>query len=110
MRQAKQVNELLHHELGELVNRYAALPDALITIASVKCSQDMKSAKIRISVLPENKAGTALRKLRQESGNIAEALKKRNMSFKYLPRLKWVLDHQERHAAEIDKALDNLKQ
>lgn len=108
MRQPEQINELLHHELGNIINRHAALPDALITVTFVKCSEDLKSAKIGISVLPENKAGTALRQLRRQNREILDALKKRQMPFKYLPRIKWVLDYQERHAALIDKALDDI--
>jgi ribosome-binding factor A len=108
MREARQINELLLHELGPAINQHAALLDALVTVTYVKCSNDLKAATIGISVLPENKAGTALRHVRRQSGAITAALKKRRLPFKYLPRLKWVLDPQERHAARIEKALDEL--
>lgn len=108
MRQPEQINELLHHELSTIVNRHAQLPDALITITFVKCSNDLKSAKVGVSVLPENKAGTGLRQLRRQTRDILDDLKKRQMPFKYLPRIKWVLDYQERHAALIDKTLDDI--
>jgi len=103
----QQVNELLKSEIANLVSREIFLENGLITITYVKCSPDLKQAKIGISVLPENISGTALKTLRQHSKNFSQNLKKK-LNLKLIPRFRWEIDQQERHATEIDKIIEKL--
>jgi ribosome-binding factor A len=103
----KQVNELLRSELALALNRYGVMPDALITIAKVKCSSDLKNATVVVSVLPENKSGSALKLLRQNSALLARSLSK--LKIKYIPRLNWKIDSQARFASETDRFFNELK-
>jgi len=64
MSKIPRYNELILEELAQAVNREVALPNTLITVTYVECSPDLKQAKVGISVLPDNLAGTALRKLK----------------------------------------------
>jgi ribosome-binding factor A len=103
----EQVNELLRAELANLLSRESPLDDALITITRVKCSPDLKNATVLISVLPENLSGTALKKLRAQNSYFNANLKK-NIKIKFIPKLRWKIDSQERYAASIDQVLDEI--
>ena len=72
-----QINELLRQELAALVSREIYLRDGLITVTKVKCSPDLKNASVRISVLPENFSGSALRELKNHNTLFAKELKKK---------------------------------
>ena len=103
-----QINELLRQELAALVSKEIYLRGGLITITKVKCSPDLKNAFARISVLPENLSGSALRELKKHNVFFAKELKKK-LNLKKIPRFKWEIDSQERYAMEIDKVFAEIK-
>ena len=103
-----QINELLREELAILVSREIYLPDGLITVTKVKCSPDLKNAFARISVLPENFSGSALRELKSHNTFFTKELRKK-LNLRKIPHLKWEIDSQERHAFEIDKTFAKIK-
>jgi len=96
-----QINELIRSELANLISREIFLKDGLITVSYVDCSPDLNNAKIGISVLPDNFCGTALKKLRSQSGQFANTLKKK-LKIKKIPRFTWLIDTTEVKAAAID--------
>ena len=106
-RRIEQVNELLRAELAQLITRDQPLHNGLVTIIYAKCSPDIKQAKVGISVLPENLAGTALKNLRAANPTFANILKKK-LKFKFFPKLIWQIDSGERYAAEIDRVFKDL--
>jgi ribosome-binding factor A len=104
MAKSEQVNEILQTALAEVVNRELELPNALITVVYVKCSQDQKYATIGVSVLPESLRGTALKKLRQKSGVLANSLRKK-ISLRRVPKLRWLVDATESQAQIVEGIL-----
>ena len=100
-RRIKQVNELLRKEIAMAIERDLELPEILATIAKVECSPDLKDAKVWISVLPDNRAGSALKGIRKQQGLIYDALKK-NTVLRRIPRLIFIFDNTEKNAAEIE--------
>lgn len=102
-----QINELLRGELANLISQTGLLADGLITVTYVKTSPDLKFAHIGVSILPEHLRGTALKNLRRESRHFFNILKKK-LNLKIIPKFKWEIDEQERHAADMDKIFDNL--
>jgi ribosome-binding factor A len=109
MRRLEQVNELLRSELAKLIKEKIDLEDGLITISRIKCSSDLKQAKIYISVLPENLTGTALKKLNQHNTIFAKILKKK-LNLKYIPRFRWLFDNTEYNASLIEATLEKIKE
>jgi ribosome-binding factor A len=107
-RRIEQVNEMLRLELAQLLSRERPMENGLITIIYVKCSPDLRYAKVGFSVLPENLAGSALRHLSRLNSELTNVLKKK-LKFKFVPKLKWEIDGSERYVAEIDKIFKNLK-
>jgi len=102
-----QLNQLIKQELGQLISSEIEFPNFLVTITNVDTSPDMKSSKILISVIPDKLRGTALKILRKNTKNLQSLLKK-NISIKFTPNLKFLIDEQEIHASKIDKLLDEI--
>ena len=102
-----QVNELLRSELANLLVYEWDRDDCLVTITHVKCSPNLLSATVFISVLPENKTGTALKALKKLNSTFSSALKKK-LTMRRIPRFNWRLNFQEREAAKIENIINQL--
>lgn len=109
MSRIDQINEVLRAELATLISRESPVMGGLITILRVKCSPDLRYAKIFISVLPEGMSGSALEGLRRNNSSYSGVLKKK-LNLKFIPKFNWVIDQQERYAISIDKALGEIYQ
>ena len=103
----ESLNAVLTKELAEAVNREVGIPGALITVSFVECDPELKSAKVYFSILPDNMAGTASRKLNASSGQIASIIKKR-VKLRKFPHLEWHFDATEREASDLEKLIDSL--
>jgi ribosome-binding factor A len=107
MARIDQINSLLRHELAELINKEGILPDGLITLTRVKTSPDLRWAKISVSVIPDNLAGTALRSLAKKSSFFSAVLRKK-LKLKYIPKFSWQFDPTEKEAAVIEDLIKKL--
>ena len=103
----EQINEQLRAELANQIARNIPLEEGMITIIWVKCSPDLRYAKISISVLPENLSGSALKNLKSHNSIFSSSLKKK-LDLKFIPKFNWVIDSQERYAVEMDKVFEEL--
>ncbi len=103
-----QINELLRAELAHLIKERLELPDVLITVAQVSCSEDLNHAKVLVSILPEKFTGTALEQLRKHTSEFAKALLKKTR-LRHIPRLNWQVDDTEIKAAQIDEVFKQLR-
>jgi len=101
MSRVDQLNELLHRELAEAINKELEFPEVFITVTYVSCMPDLQYAKVIVSVLPDKMAGTALKKLKAASGRIVSSITKKTRLRK-VPRLLWEFDPTERKAAVLE--------
>lgn len=108
MSKIERTNELIKAELATALSRQAILEDALITVTYVECSEDLKQAKIGVSVLPDRLAGTALRKLNSSTHILVGEIKKR-LKLRRLPKFVWEFDASEREADKIEKLIKEAK-
>lgn len=104
----QQLNELFKQELANLIIREMRMEDVLITLAYVDCSPDLQHAKIGISVLPDNRGGSAVKALKQRSGLFAKILKKK-LKLHHIPKFHWIIDETEKKAAELDKIFNEIQ-
>ncbi|MDD3777969.1 MAG: ribosome-binding factor A [Patescibacteria group bacterium] len=104
MSKLERINNVLQQELAGALNKQALLEGALVTVSYVKCSPDLKQAKVGVSVLPDRLAGTVLKKLKASThllvGNIKGRLKLRR-----LPKFIWEFDNSEREASKIEELI-----
>ncbi len=105
MSKVDQVNELLRHELAAAILKEVDLPEALITVTYVISSADEHYAKVGVSVLPFNLAGTALKELRKKTSTILREAKKR-VKIRRFPQITWAIDSTEEKAAEVEAVID----
>ena len=105
MASADRLNELLLEELAQAVNREVGVENALLTITYVDCSSDLAQARVGFSVLPDNLAGTALRKLTTSTSQIVEILRKR-VKLRKIPHLIWEFDSTEKEASRLEQLIN----
>ena len=107
MARIEKINELLRSELANLITREIPANNYLITVCSFDCSPDLKSAKIYVSIIPDNFEENALKVLRRHSSNFCKILRKK-LQLRIIPRFNWVIDETEKKAAVIDKILNEI--
>jgi len=100
MSRIEQINELLQKNIALFLSQ-ELISGVLITITEVKASSDLKNADIFVSVLPDNKFGSTLSKLRKQSGQLNGFLKNK-IKLRKIPKFSWVPDDTEKHAAVIE--------
>ncbi|MBD3359766.1 MAG: hypothetical protein GF365_03630 [Candidatus Buchananbacteria bacterium] len=109
MQRTEKINQLIKQQLGQIINKEIDFPDNILTtITRVETTPDFKTAKIHLTVLPENLRGTGLEILRKNKKNLHNILKKQ-LKTKFTPNLKFLIDEQEIYASEIDRLLDEIK-
>lgn len=99
-----RIEGIILEELAQALNREGVMPEALITISYVNCSPDLKEAKVGISVLPDNLAGTALTRL-NASTRLLVARASQRLSLRRMPKLIWEFDATEKKAEEIERLI-----
>jgi ribosome-binding factor A len=105
-----QVNNLIHTTINEFLSKEMEMPiNTFVTISKVETSKDLRHAKILISVIPDNKRGSALRVLNKNSSRIQKYLSK-NTKIKFIPKINFGIDSELVIGNEMDQILDNLRE
>lgn len=104
-----RVNQLIKQEVAKLfLEEMYFGKNVLVTITSVSCSPDLKSAKIELSVMPDNRAKEVLKKINKRIFFLQQALnKKLNMYF--VPRICFSIDKGEQKRKRIEELLNKIR-
>lgn len=100
----EQVASVLVHAISEIITRELEPRDFLITVMRADVTPDLKHATIYVSVLPDNRTGSALELLKRETREIQYKLNE-VMTMKFTPRITWDIDLTNIKYAAIDEAL-----
>ncbi|MDD3284250.1 MAG: 30S ribosome-binding factor RbfA [Patescibacteria group bacterium] len=103
----EQVSNEIKHLLSEIIIKYVETVDYLITITNVEISPDLKYAKAFITIIPENKSGSALNQLKKSYGLIQKHLKSK-IRFYTIPKITFNIDEGDKKRREINDALDSI--
>ncbi len=104
----EKINATLHEYIGDLIQKELDYSqEYLITITRVDTSPDLKNATVFVSVLPDNRRGSAIELLSRSAGRIKSGLYKL-MKTKNVPNLHFKIDEQEVFAQRVDAILDEL--
>jgi len=106
-RRIEQLNEQIRNEMANLINKELPIDNGLITISYVDCSPDLKQAKIIVSILPVNRTGSLLEKLRKHSNYFNQVLRKK-LKIRQIPRFHWAVDRTEEKAVELEKIFKQI--
>ncbi|HVN96036.1 MAG TPA: 30S ribosome-binding factor RbfA [Syntrophorhabdaceae bacterium] len=101
-----KVQELLQEEISLIIQRDIRDPGmGFITILGVKMSEDLKIAKVYLSIYGDEEAKkNTLEALKRSKGYIKFLLGKR-VNLRYMPEINFVLDDTFEKAARIDEIL-----
>lgn len=106
-RRQRQVAELLHEELGGLIQRRLKDPRlGFTTVTGVEVTADLRTAHVFISVLNVEEQ-EALEGLRSAASFLRRELA-RTVSLRYMPDLTFHLDRSLEHGLRIDALLDQI--
>jgi len=103
----KRVNQLIKEKIANIILRELSFKDFLVTIQNVETSKDLRSARIKISVVPIEKSEQGLKILEKNIFNLQKELNK-SIEIKFVPKIKFEIDKGEENADRIEKILSKI--
>ena len=97
----KELNDIIAFELKD-PRLYT-----MVTITGVQTAKDLKTAKVYVSVLPEESADEAIAALKGANGFIRTQLFAR-LNIRMVPRFTFIADTSAAHGYKIEKILKEL--
>jgi ribosome-binding factor A len=99
-----RVGKLIRQELSMLLQRELEFPGTLVTVTEVIISKKIDTARVLVSILPENKSAEALRTLRAAASDLRYKLLHK-LNIKPMPQLVFEIDRGPENAAAVEKAV-----
>ena len=101
-----RINEVLRREISTVLQRDFEFVDCLVTISGVEITQDLREAKVFVSVLG-GRSGSVMEKLGQKRGLIQSRVAKR-VVLRCTPILSFRLDESAERGVEMVNFLDEV--
>lgn len=101
---AQRVSKLIKEQLSEIVIREMEFRNALATITDVEIDKKMDYARVKVSVIPSEKAEAVVKELDKQAGYLQHLLLKK-INIKPMPRIAFVIDRGYENAAKVEKDL-----
>mgnify|MGYP000733929295 FL=1 len=103
----KKINELLKRELSTLFPKEFEFQPALVTIMDVDTTQDLKEAKVWLSILGSDNDYDILEIIQKKRGSIQKKLMKR-VVLRQTPILDFRIDRSMEQGCQVLSALDEV--
>ena len=98
----KEISEIIRTEIKD-----PAVQDVMISVVAVDTTNDLKTAKVYVSVLQDNKKQEALAGLQKAQGFIRRAIARR-INLRNTPELIFKLDESIERGIEMSKLIDDV--
>jgi len=109
-KRSKRIGDLLREEVADIVMRRVKDPRlGFLTVTSVEVTDDLKIARVYVSVLRKSETEGTLKILNSARGFIRSELRKR-VRMKVLPALEFHEDESIEYGARIDGLLRKIKE
>lgn len=109
-KRSQRLNILIKEEMADIIMRRVKDPRlGFVTVTDVEMSEDLKMAKIYISVFKEDERELAMEILNSAKGLVRSELAKR-IRVKFIPSLDFRLDKSVEHGSKIDQLLKGIKE
>ncbi len=111
-RRVDRVNGLLRQEISQLLSRQIKDPrlNALVTITQVETSNDLRTARVFLSVLGDRKTReSALEGIQSAATFLRRELRDR-LTLRYTPFLTFVLDDSLENADHLLRLMDRIQE
>ncbi|MFA5358717.1 MAG: ribosome-binding factor A [Patescibacteria group bacterium] len=107
---AQRAGEVLRDKLSEIIAREIELPkDSLVTVLRAQISPNLRSAKIWITVSPEENIGIVYGKLRDSVKELRRLLAAK-LDWQFTPLLSFRIDRGAMAAQEVERLLEQIRQ
>ena len=106
-RRREKFNSLLRNLIASFAIK--EISGVIATISRVENSDDLKTAKIFISIFPESKEAEALKCLKGKVGELRQFIGSQ-IKTKFLPHLEFVIDAKPKAERRIEKILNDQKE
>jgi ribosome-binding factor A len=107
-RRILKINHLIKQEVGKIILNELELPSStLVTVTRVKSSNNLSSAKIYISVIPEEKYQDAIKEIDKKIFYVQKKLNKK-LELRVVPRIIFEKEEQTIKADEVEKILEEI--
>jgi len=108
-KRSERFNKLLIEEVSAIVQRELKDPRiGFVSFTRVETTEDLRSAKIYVSLLDDAQAADTLEALRHAAGMIRGELMHR-IQARRIPELRFVYDRSIAHSVHIAEVLEKLK-
>ncbi|MEL7089662.1 MAG: 30S ribosome-binding factor RbfA, partial [Planctomycetota bacterium] len=103
----KQIEELLKRTVATVLQRGLADPriKGLVSVTRVECSVDLKTAKVFVSVMPEEHEAITMHGLGDATRHVQQQVKKA-VALRLVPHLRFVVDQDLKKQAAVFAAID----
>ncbi len=109
-KRSQRLGILLREEIADIIMRRIKDPRlGFITVTDVELSEDLKIAKVFISVLKEEDKQVTLEILNSAKGLIRSEVSKR-VRVKFIPTLEFMIDKSIEHGNKIDRLLKEIRE
>ena len=105
-----RINEEMRREISEVIRteiKDPAVQDVMISVVAVDTTNDLKTAKVYISVLQDNKKQEALAGLQKAQGFIRKEIARR-INLRNTPELLFKLDESIERGIEMSKLISDV--
>ena len=108
-KRSSRVSDLIKEEVADIIMHKLRDPRlGFITVTGVSVSNDLRHAKVYVSILEDVKRDETLKILVSSAGFIRSELG-RKIRMKFLPELVFKLDRSIEHSARISRLLEEAK-
>src|SRR5579872_4705534 len=102
---SQRVSKLIREQLSLMVAREVEFPPgALATITDVEVDKKLEYAKVKVSVIPSEKAPVVMKEFDLQAARLQHELLKK-INIKPMPRIAFEIDHGYENAAQVEKKL-----
>ncbi|MEJ5227325.1 30S ribosome-binding factor RbfA [Thermodesulfovibrio sp.] len=108
-KRSKRLGVLLREEVADIIlNKIKDPRLGFITVTDVELSDDLRNAKVFVSVLKEEERTQSLQILNEAKGFVRNEIAKR-LRIKIIPTFEFLIDESIEHGFKIDKLLKEIK-
>lgn len=108
-KRSARFNALLQEEISAIIQRELKDPRiGFVSVTRVESTEDLRSAKVFVSVLDDAQAAPTLEALRHAAGNVRGELMHR-IRARRIPELRFVHDQAIAHSVHIGSVLEQLR-
>jgi ribosome-binding factor A len=100
----KRLDDNIKKYLSGEIRKEVEIKDFLITVVYIRSKMQESRIEVGISVMPENRTGSAMKAIKKSAKYLAEGLKNQ-YNFKNTPYLDWKIDRTCKEYFEIEDKL-----